>query len=154
MNNRRIEQIGTPMEVYSRPASRFVAAFVGSPSMNFLAVTALGDQGGRVVVTAGGSAIPTTMATSAAPVLGSGLTLGVRPEALRGAPDGEISGVIALVERLGDRTLVHTRLEDGSVIVGDDIGKSTLEAGAPVRLKVDGSAVHLFDAEGRAYHAE
>ncbi|HWV22174.1 MAG TPA: sn-glycerol-3-phosphate ABC transporter ATP-binding protein UgpC [Devosia sp.] len=154
MNNRRIEQIGTPMEVYSRPASRFVAAFVGSPSMNFLAVTALGDQGGRVVVTAGGSAIPTTMATSAAPVLGPGLTLGVRPEALRVAPDGEISGVIALVERLGDRTLVHTRLEDGSVIVGDDIGKSTLEAGAPVRLKVDGSAVHLFDAEGRAFHAE
>ncbi|MNJ04086.1 hypothetical protein D3C73_1646790 [compost metagenome] len=58
------------------------------------------------------------------------------------------------MERLGDRTLIHTRLEDGTVVVGDDIGKSTLEAGAPVALKVDGSAVHLFDAEGVAYHAD
>lgn len=154
MNNRKVEQIGTPMEVYSKPASRFVAAFVGSPSMNFLPVTALGDQGGRVVVTAGGSTIPTTIATSVAPTVGQGLTFGVRPESLRVAPDGEIAGTIALVERLGDRTLIHTRLEDGTVIVGDDIGKSTLEAGAPVRLKIDGSAVHLFDAEGKAYHAD
>ena len=154
MNNRKVEQIGTPMEVYSKPASRFVAAFVGSPSMNFLPVTALADVGGRVVVTAGGSTIPTTIATSVAPTVGQGLTFGVRPESLRVAADGEISGTIALVERLGDRTLVHTRLSDGTVIVGDDIGKSTLEAGAPVRLRVDGSAVHLFDAQGTAYHAE
>lgn len=40
------------------------------------------------------------------------------------------------------------------MVVGDDIGKSMLEAGAPVALKVDGSAVHLFDAEGVAYHAD
>ncbi|KFL32675.1 ABC transporter ATP-binding protein [Devosia riboflavina] len=154
MNNRKVEQIGTPMEVYSKPASRFVAAFVGSPSMNFLPVTALADVGGRVVVTAGGSTIPTTIATSVAPTVGQGLTFGVRPESLRVAADGEISGTIALVERLGDRTLIHTKLSDGTVIVGDDIGKSTLEAGAPVRLKIDGSAVHLFDAQGVAYHAD
>lgn len=154
MNNRKVEQIGTPMEVYSKPASRFVAAFVGSPSMNFLPVTALADVGGRVVVMAGGSTIPTTIATSVAPTVGQGLTFGVRPESLRVAQDGEIGGTIALVERLGDRTLIHTRLSDGTIIVGDDIGKSTLEAGAPVRLKVDASAVHLFDAQGTAYHAE
>jgi multiple sugar transport system ATP-binding protein len=154
MNNRKVEQIGTPMEVYSKPASRFVAAFVGSPSMNFLPVTALADVGGRVVVTAGGSTIPTTIATSVAPTVGQGLTFGVRPESLRVAADGEIAGTIALVERLGDRTLIHTKLSDGTVIVGDDIGKSTLEAGAPVKLKIDGSAVHLFDAEGKAYHAD
>ncbi|KKB75966.1 ABC transporter ATP-binding protein [Devosia soli] len=154
MNNRKVEQIGTPMEVYSKPASRFVATFVGSPSMNFLPVTVLADEGGRVVVTAGGTRIATTIPTSLAPTLGQGLTFGVRPDALRVAPDGEVSGTIALVERLGDRTLIHTRLEDGTVVVGDDIGKSTLEAGQPVRLKVDGSAVHLFDAEGKAYHAD
>lgn len=154
MNNRKVEQIGTPMEVYSKPASRFVATFVGSPSMNFLPVTALADEAGRVVVTAGGTRIATTIPTAQAPGLGQGLTFGVRPDALRVAPDGEVAGTIALVERLGDRTLIHTRLEDGTVVVGDDIGKSTLEAGQPVRLKVDGSAVHLFDADGRAYHAD
>ena len=98
--------------------------------------------------------MPTPRATPGPPTVGQGLTFGVRPESLRVADDGEIAGTIALVERLGDRTLIHTRLSDGTVIVGDDIGKSTLEAGAPVRLKVDGSAVHLFDAQGRAYHAD
>ncbi|KRA97684.1 ABC transporter ATP-binding protein [Devosia sp. Root685] len=154
MNNRKVEQIGTPMEVYSKPASRFVAAFVGSPSMNFLPVTALADAGGRVVVSVAGATIATTIPTAGAPVVGQGLTFGVRPDALRVAEHGEIQGTIALVERLGDRTLIHTRLGDGTVVVGDDIGKSTLEAGAPVSLKVDGTAVHLFDAEGTAYHAE
>jgi multiple sugar transport system ATP-binding protein len=122
--------------------------------MNFMPVTALTDVGGRVVVSAGGATIPTTMATASAPAAGQGLTFGVRPDALRVAADGEIEGTIALVERLGDRTLIHTRLADGTEVVGDDIGKSMLQAGAPVRLKVDGSAVHLFDADGTAYHAE
>src|SRR5215217_3175656 len=54
MNNRGIEQIGTPMEVYSRPATRFVASFVGSPAMNFLPVSAVTDAGGVAGVSFGG----------------------------------------------------------------------------------------------------
>ncbi|GHA33143.1 ABC transporter ATP-binding protein [Devosia pacifica] len=154
MNNRKIEQIGTPMEVYSRPASRFVAAFVGSPSMNFLPVQALEDAAGRVIVKAGGVSIPTTLAMSAAPKSSGDLTLGVRPEALRVAEDGEVNGRVSLVERLGDRTLVHVTLPDGTEVVGEDIGKSTLEAGRDVSLKVEGSEIHLFDADGVAYHAD
>ena len=152
MNNRKIEQIGTPMEVYGRPASRFVAAFVGSPSMNFLPVTAISDSNGRAVISTGGAVIQSTIASAGLPQ--SGLTFGVRPDALRVAEDGNFSGTIELVERLGDRTLLHVRLTDGSLVVAEDGGKSLLQTGAPVSLAADGEGTHLFDAEGAAYHAD
>jgi multiple sugar transport system ATP-binding protein len=153
MNNRKIEQIGTPMEVYSRPATRFVAAFVGSPAMNFLPVTATTQADGLIVATAGGSGVPTAVAAKALPTL-EGLTLGIRPDALSVAPGpGGLTGAIELVERLGDRTLLHVRLADGALVVAEDGGKSTLEVGAPVSLAVDPSETHLFDAQGVAYHS-
>jgi multiple sugar transport system ATP-binding protein len=155
MNNRKIEQIGTPMEVYSRPASKFVAAFVGSPSMNFLPVAAISDVGGKVrVELPGASAIQTGIAANSLPS-GENLIFGVRPESVRvsAGGDGILSGTTDIVERLGDRTLAHVRLSDGSVVVAEDAGISTLQAGMPVTLSVDGSATHLFDASETAYHA-
>lgn len=154
MNNRRIEQIGTPMEVYAKPASRFVAAFVGSPAMNFLPVAALGDSGGKIVAKAAGVDIATGIA-AAELQFSPGLTLGVRPEALRvtaGASTG-LGGVVELVERLGDRTLLHVRLPDQTLVIAEDSGKSTLEPGGSVSLTVEASETHLFDAAGVAYHS-
>ena len=153
MNNRKIEQIGTPMEVYSRPASRFVAAFVGSPSMNFLAVDSIGDSTGKAQVHTGGATIETDIAPSQ---LSSreGLTLGVRPDALKVvASGGSLSGTVELLERLGDRTLVHVRLAGGALVIAEDSGKSTLEPGVPVALAAERSETHLFDADGVAYHS-
>lgn len=152
MNNRKVEQIGSPMDVYSRPASRFVAAFVGSPSMNFVPVSALDVIEGRMVATAGGGRVSTTIAESNAPAMAEGLVLGIRPEALKVAEAGELRGTIALVERLGDRTLVHVTLTDGTLVIGEDVGKSLLEPGMEVQLSVDGAATHLFDAQGTAFH--
>ena len=153
MNNRKIEQIGTPMEVYSRPASRFVAAFVGSPSMNFLAVDSIGDSAGKAQVHTGGATVETDIALSQ---LSSreGLTLGVRPDALKVvASGGSLGGTVELLERLGDRTLVHVRLAGGALVIAEDSGKSTLEPGVPVVLAAERSETHLFDADGVAYHS-
>ncbi|MBU1333772.1 MAG: sn-glycerol-3-phosphate ABC transporter ATP-binding protein UgpC [Alphaproteobacteria bacterium] len=152
MNNRRIEQIGTPMEVYSRPASRFVAAFVGSPAMNFLPVSSIAESDGQAVVNAGGVSIATEIPIANLPS-GDGLTLGVRPDALKVTAGGSISGVVEIMERLGDRTLVHVRLPDGSLVVAEDGGKSALEPGATVSLAAARSEMHIFDAEGIAYHS-
>ena len=153
MNNRRIEQIGTPMEVYSRPATRFVAAFVGSPSMNFLPVTSVAETDGLVTATAGSAAVPTGIAAKSLPAR-TGLTLGIRPDALKVVPSGgSLNGAIELVERLGDRTLLHVRLAGGGLVVAEDSGKSMLEVGAPVSLSADRSETHLFDADGVAYHS-
>jgi multiple sugar transport system ATP-binding protein len=153
MNNRRIEQIGTPMEVYSRPASRFVAAFVGSPSMNFLPVSLVAEADGLIIATSGSAAIPTGIVANTLPAR-TGLTLGIRPDALKVVQSGgSLNGAIELVERLGDRTLLHVRLADGGLVVAEDSGKSLLEVGAPVSLSADPSETHLFDADGVAYHS-
>src|SRR5690606_5791013 len=140
LNDCRIEQVGTPMEVYTRPASRFVAGFVGSPAMNFLKVT-LSGQGDRMQARlADGALGPVPGVTAPA----EAAELGVRPEALTVvAEGGETEGVAAVVERLGERTLVHVRLPDGTQVTAQDRGISSVEPGATVRLRFDTSALHL-----------
>jgi multiple sugar transport system ATP-binding protein len=147
LNNCRIEQVGTPMEVYSRPASRFVAGFIGSPSMNFLPVTltATGDQ---AVARLGDGAVVTLPFS---PKGNGPWELGIRPEALTVTAEGGLTTATAtVVERLGDRTLVYARLADGTQVVAQDVGKSGARAGDTLRLDLDTTALHLFDPQGRA----
>ncbi len=152
MNNRRIEQIGTPMEIYARPATRFVASFVGSPAMNFLPVTSVGDVDGKASVSfAGQTPVQTFVPYAGLPA--SDLTLGIRAEAARIDESGAIEGVADVVERLGERTLIYTRLADGSTLVAEDKGVSEIEAGDSVRIALSGAAAMVFDATGKAYHA-
>jgi multiple sugar transport system ATP-binding protein len=151
LNDCRIEQVGTPMQVYTRPASRFVAGFVGSPAMNFLKMTLSGSGDRLQARLADGSLVP--MPGVAAPA--SIVELGVRPEALTVVPEGgETAGPVTVVERLGERTLVHVRLGDGTPVTAQDRGISAVEPGETVQLKFDSSALHLFDESGRAWHAE
>jgi multiple sugar transport system ATP-binding protein len=154
LNDCRIEQIGTPMEVYSRPASRFVAGFVGSPAMNFLPVSISGAGDRPQARLADGSLVQ----LPGTPPTGEGLELGVRPEALSVVADGgetrgDTGGKATVVERLGERTLVHVRLADGSQVTAQDRGLSSVEPGAEVRLKFDTDALHLFGPDGAAWHA-
>jgi multiple sugar transport system ATP-binding protein len=58
------------------------------------------------------------------------------------------------VERLGDRTLVHVALADGTLLTAEDRGDSTVHAGQTVGLLVEGAAAHLFSADGTGYHGE
>ena len=152
MNQGRIEQIGTPMEVYSQPRSRFVAAFIGTPGMNFLPVAAADVQGGRMKVRlTDGATIDTTIPAAAVRGIGP-LTLGVRAEHVHAGRG--TAGRIDVIERLGDRTLIYAMLGDGSTIVYDEPGAAPVSIGDRVELTIDGAEVHLFDATGRAYHAE
>lgn len=155
LNNRKIEQVGTPMDIYSRPASRFVASFVGSPTMNFIDVD-LVDSGGpqAVVAMSDGAKVSTDIDRSVLPG-DTGLTLGVRAESIRvsGTDDAHLEGVAEVIERLGDRTLVYARLSGGGIVVAEDVGKSRAAVGDHVPLRLEGSEVHLFDAEDRAYSA-
>ena len=153
MNNRKIEQIGTPMEIYNRPASRFVAAFVGSPSMNFLPVQQISDRDGKVLVRLpDNSEIQTNIVSSRVPDDGK-VTFGIRPESVKVSATGAISGKADVVERLGERTLAYVRLADNSVLIAEDEGQSNLNVGDQVRLDIDGASAHLFDARDVAYSA-
>ena len=152
MNARKVEQVGTPMDIYGRPATEFVARFVGSPAMNFLPVS-ISDRGGLASAALGdGSIIDTDVPVNTLPASGA-LRVGVRAEAIHVRADGAIPGKVEVVERLGDRTHLHIRLTDGNTLVAEDKGISQVQPGDTVRLAVEGATAHLFDDAGLAYHA-
>jgi multiple sugar transport system ATP-binding protein len=140
-----IEQVGTPDEVYNRPASVFVGGFIGSPAMNFAKATI---RGGGIAFDGGASMPLHAGAGGAASALeGRDVIVGIRPEHFVPAMEGPtLSGRVLVVEPLGSDTLVHFVL-----------GKSTLTArvapeirpipGETMSIGIDPSRIHLFDAE-------
>ena len=144
----RVEQVGTPLDLYHRPANLFVAGFIGSPRMNLLPATVAGTgpDGLRVALAGGGEVSVPVEGGSA----GSAVTLGIRPEALRPDPAGGIVGTVSHVERLGGLTLVHVALASGGLAIMQIEGTDPSRAGDPIRLEADGAASHVFDAGGQA----
>ena len=146
MNNRRIEQIGPPMEIYDRPATRFVAGFVGTPQMNFLDVRGATGSTIRLDETL-------SIATRVDPRdAGRAAVLGIRCEAVRvtGEGQGDADGVIDVLERLGDRALAHVRLPNGQTVIANEIAQTKRRVGDRVGLTFDADKAHLFDANGAA----
>jgi multiple sugar transport system ATP-binding protein len=155
MNDRKIQQIGPPMEIYSRPANSFVARFVGSPAMSLLPVERADDDGPFAVVRLGdGATVVTRIASESLPA--AGLELGLRPESVKvvGEGEGTTGGKVLLVERLGDRTLVYATLADGQAITAEDVGSSRVKMGDTVGLRIEGHMTHLFGPDGVGHHAE
>jgi multiple sugar transport system ATP-binding protein len=153
MNDRRIQQIGAPMEVYSRPANVFVARFVGSPAMTLLPATLVpGDTAFARIRLGDGSEVETRVPRDGLPANGP-LQLGLRPESVRVAADGGPRAEVELVERLGERTLVYGRLADGAAITAEDEGNSRIRLGDKIGLRIDGAAAHIFGPDGTGHHA-
>ena len=149
MNDKKIQQVGAPMDIYARPANRFVAAFVGSPPMNFLPVSVRPEAGGAVATLGEGSEVATRITGLPHSVAWE---LGLRPEHVRVSDQG-LAATVEFVERLGERTLVYARLGDGTPVTAEDSGLSQVRMGDAIALKIEGAAAHLFDADGRGYHA-
>ena len=147
MNQGVAEQIDTPIEVYKRPATRFVAGFIGSPAMNFL--DARVAEGGTVHLDGMDPALATQ--ANLANHAGRAVSLGVRPEHLRAPTNGETPGfklAIDLVETLGADTLAHGRISDTAHAVTARLpGTHRVAEGDRVPLTVDADALHLFDTE-------
>ena len=154
LNERRIEQIGTPMQIYRHPATRFVATFVGTPRINLVPVDVRDRQGMAEARLPDGTAVQTAVRTAQLPA--AGMTLGIRPERVRvtSPSTGNADGMARVVERLGDRTLVHVALADGTLLTAEDRSDSDVRAGHEVGLALDGAAAHLFAEDGTAHHAE
>jgi multiple sugar transport system ATP-binding protein len=156
LNERCVQQVGTPAEVYRRPANAFVARFVGSPAMVLApGVVVAGEAGRARVRLACGEEIATAVSAEGLEY-GQPVELGLRPEhftlAAPGAPG--IAARVELVERLGDRTFVYARLADGLEIIAHEAGFGTVRPGDGVNLSIDGAAAHLFTADGAAHHPE
>ena len=150
LNAGRIEQVGSPLELYHHPANLFVAGFIGSPRMNLLPVRATGPDpaGVRVTLPGGGEVVVPVDGARAAP--GATVTLGIRPEALKPGTDGALAGEVAHVERLGGLTLAHVTVAGGATVVAQIEGSAPVRTGETIRLTIDPGATHLFDGDGRA----
>ncbi len=150
MNNRKIEQVGTPIEIYEQPATKFVAQFVGAPPMNILTATVRGAAGGQLqLATADG--LPIELKTSLKLNVGEQVEIGVRAEHLTLADGGAIRGTVQVFERLGDRNLMHVALPGGEVIVAAVPSSTILHMGDAVALDVAYGHLHLFDKAGIAH---
>ncbi|SFD71536.1 ABC transporter ATP-binding protein [Massilia yuzhufengensis] len=157
LNGGRIEQAGTPLELYERPVNQFVAGFLGSPRMNFLPGALAGEEGSAAHVRLPSGAVLRVAAdvTRAAP--GAPVTLGVRPEHLRVhdgvGVEGGIPGTVVLVEFLGDATIVHVQADDvpGMIAVKYRADEAAPEQDDRVLLAFDHAHGHLFDADGAAF---
>jgi multiple sugar transport system ATP-binding protein len=140
MDHGRVAQIGAPLEVYRRPATTFVAGFLGSPPMNLL----------PAVAAAGALRIGATMLPGSFAVPDGPLTLGIRPEDLEPAAQGALRGEVVAVEPLGAETIVALRLpaieRDLLLRAGRN---ATVALGESLAVNAPAAAVHLFDAAGQ-----
>lgn len=146
----RVEQVGSPLELYHHPANLFVAGFIGSPRMNLMQakVVKTGGTGTSVALPSGPEImVPVENGTT---VTGDTVTLGIRPEGLHVDPAGPIAGTVALVERLGGLTLLHVTIERGEPMTVQIEGSDATKAHDHIRLAVDPAACHLFDKTGQA----
>ncbi|MBZ0329445.1 sn-glycerol-3-phosphate ABC transporter ATP-binding protein UgpC [Halomonas sp. ANAO-440] len=152
LNGGRIEQVGSPHELYQRPGTRFVAGFIGSPTMNFMPAKLLDADESGCRVSASGMAQLDLPQDAVGQAKGTGLTIGVRPEHLRlTEAQGANSFEIVNVEYLGNEVYVYLDPKEGdTLLIQRSEAPTHWSVGQRVALAPDPAHVHLFDGEGRA----
>ncbi len=123
----RIEQVGTPLELYNRPCNQFVAGFIGSPRMNFVPASQIAklpqDRGGVV-------------------------TVGIRPEHAQLADDGPLQLQVTQVEQLGANSILHGQVVPDAPFEVILSGQTSIKRGDTVRVAVPAEHIHCFHKEG------
>lgn len=149
LNEGKIEQEGAPIELFDKPANRFVAGFLGQPKMNFLPATV---RKSRDIC---GLLIPTleepVIEIPSHPDLSDAqqVEIGVRPDAIALSRGGGLPAEIALVERLGSTSLLHMRVDGlNELLKVEQPGNTTEIVGAKVKLRLDPARIHIFDTAG------
>lgn len=124
LNGGIVEQVGSPMDLYNKPANKFVAGFIGSPQMNFIDSHLVGDT--------------------------TSTTRGIRPEHISlSTTKGDLRGTVSHVERLGGDTNVYLNCGDAGVISVRLFGEHDYEVDTPCFAVFDQSRIYRFDAEGK-----
>ena len=143
MNGGKVEQFGTPDDIYARPATRFVAEFIGSPAMNMIPATRSGAG-----IAANGADLPLTAAQREALQASSAarLTYGLRPEAAQLAADG-VPGTLRFTEPTGPETYATVETAVGLLTLRVP-GYLAAQVGDAVHVKWAAEAAHLFDGDG------
>lgn len=147
LNGGRVEQFGTPMELYHHPKTKFVASFIGQPNMNLIPATVLDtDAAGISVELAGGHkmSLPVESATVSK---GDKVEVGIRPEHVQLGTEGlEIS--VNVLERLGGVSITYGTIAGDTRFCASLPGDAAITEGAPMMLTVAAEDCHVFDAAG------
>ncbi len=150
-----VQQVGEPMEIYSRPQNRFVAGFIGSPAMNFIP-TSVSEQNGALFAEASGlkMKMPAERAARMAAYKGQTVTLGIRPEDLRVSPGADLAdyafdAVVDVVEPLGSEILLDVALAGQSVVARVEPSVKA-RPHEKIRLAFVPDRIHFFDAKTEA----
>jgi len=146
-NGGRLEQVGAPLELFERPGNRFVAGFLGSPRMNFIAAEPVPGAGPGTRLRSAAGELEVAHKVEAACVMG------VRPEDLRIVPRGQgLAARVDLVEHLGDLVIAYATLAgSGEAIAVKQLpGQALPQAGSEVALMPEPGKLHLFGSDGRA----
>lgn len=144
----RIEQVGTPLELYNNPANRFVAGFIGSPRMNFIEAETVPVSGGvGIQINGRQQRLPNHTLTP-----GSKIVLGIRPHsaAVTEAEQGAIPLELTLVEQLGAETILHGKTDRGEIFTVSAPGQKRYSMGERIGVNLPPDALHVFDSEGLA----
>jgi multiple sugar transport system ATP-binding protein len=147
-----IQQVGAPMDVYANPKNRFVAGFIGSPSMNFIACTLERRDGALAFAAPGMSvAVPAAKAAVLAPFEGKAVTLGIRPEELHEATAADPAGVTfdavaEVVEPLGHESYVGIRVGAASLLARMS-PETRVQVGDAMRIAVKAGKLLAFDPQ-------
>jgi multiple sugar transport system ATP-binding protein len=142
----RIEQVGTPLELYNWPSNQFVAGFIGSPKMNFIAATVVRDAGGVAFNFADAGAVK----FGNSPLIvenGQKITLGIRPEHVELGVDG-LPMVVNLTEQLGGNTVLYGTLGKDQPMVVQIVGQAQVKRGDKVHVIFPPAHCHAFDEQG------
>ncbi|MEP7183241.1 MAG: sn-glycerol-3-phosphate ABC transporter ATP-binding protein UgpC [Betaproteobacteria bacterium] len=155
MSNGILQQSGTPMEVYSKPASRFVAGFIGSPAMNFIDAKAVEADGG-LFIEGGGVRVrmPESFRPELQPYVGRQVVFGVRPEDIAAhdsstQPDrgNTVTARAEVVETLGSEIFAHLMCGAHSIIARMEVPEKPLHVGETLQVVLRMAKTHVFDAE-------
>jgi multiple sugar transport system ATP-binding protein len=155
----RIEQVGTPLELYEHPCNLFVAGFIGSPKMNFISATFVEGSAQHAVVRLDGGETLRCAVDGSAGRAGDRLTLGVRPEHFAVGNLGTnaeaanvMRATVTFVESLGSTTHAYCAFPGAQEDLTVELdGRLRVKSGQALALSVPADACYLFDAEGQAW---
>ena len=143
-----VAQFGAPLQLYHHPVNKFVAGFIGSPKMNFIAARLQSATAQRAIARIAEVECHADVDAQALPA-NAEVTLGVRPEHVQiaAAPGPNVvTGLVAFLEQLGEASYLYVRLSSGELVTVRESGQTSSSVGNPIHLHFPANCLHLFDA--------
>ena len=153
LNGGVVQQVGTPLDLYQRPANRFVAGFIGLPKMNFLEATLQSVETSGVTISGRDFGTIHLAGEFSGARSGATVTLGIRPHSIKPSEAGPLTGRVQVIERMGHETNVSIELPSGASCLAVLEGNLPLHHGQQFGMAFAPGDAILFDASGVALNA-